>query len=109
MQDIPDDYRKSLEKESLDEQIKRVDELIANAKEVSAYNLGIKLALLMAKELKEGKAPGSISGETIKKWSDDYYPEFIEEVVGYAREFIIKPHELVSEIGTRIFDKDTEE
>jgi len=91
MQEIPEEYRKSLETETITEQLARIDTLIASSKEVSAYNLGIKLALVMAQEIKEGKAPGTDSGLIIKEWAENYYPEFLEEVVGYAREFILKP------------------
>ncbi|MGL1903073.1 MAG: hypothetical protein OCC49_13115 [Fibrobacterales bacterium] len=106
MQEIPEEYRHSLQKESIDDQIARVDELLANVKEPSAYNFGIKLALIMAKELKEGNAPGTQSGPFIKQLSTDFYPEFIEEIVGYAREFILKPEDLVAEIGKRLFNKE---
>ncbi len=103
---MSEEFRPRLEAVNLEDNLKRVDFLLGNAKNVTSHGMGIKLALLMAQEMREGEPLGTKSGPVIAEWSEIYSDAMVEQAVSGARAFLLNPETLVETIGSKIFDED---
>jgi hypothetical protein len=85
-------------------QMQRLDELIAAEQDETRIRagLGMRLALGMAQELKEGKALGADTSALVAGWVEDYGQETVDAAVKVAREFLTKPEELRKSLGARL-------
>jgi hypothetical protein len=85
-------------------QMQRLDDLIAAEQDETRIRagMGMRLALGMAQELKEGKALGTDTAALVAAWAEDYGQETVDEAVKVAREFLIKPEELRKSLGQRL-------
>lgn len=90
---------------SLTEKLAFIDHLIQSnfpkRIEEQGTALGIKLALLMAKELQEGQPLGTYSGEEIAGWIKVYGEAQTESAVQMARKLLLEPKFLESELQDR--------
>ena len=68
----------------------------------SDAGLGMRLALSMALEIKEGKAPGTDTSELVAEWVDRHGQDSVEAAVGIARGFLTRPAELAKEMARRL-------
>jgi len=76
---------------------------------VKPLHLGILLALRIAKELREGKAPGTDSAALVASWTQEHGGDVIDEAVVYARHFLLKPQELTDQIAAKLDSTKSEE
>lgn len=85
-------------------QMQRLDGLLAaeTEEEKVRAGMGIRLALGMAQELKEGKAFGTDTGELVAEWMHDYGKDTVEAAINVAREFLTKPDEMRKALGARL-------
>jgi hypothetical protein len=86
------DLRKNME---------RLDALLAAAddEEKVRAGMGIRLALGMAYELKQGKPLGTETGELVAGWVRKYGHEAVDIAVKVAREFLTKPEDMRMALG----------
>ena len=99
----PDDVSGSL-MANLDTAVTRIDALIERTEDMERLRvgLGIRLALGMAQELRDGKSLGSETGVLVAEWSKRYGQESVDLIVGIARGFLLKPQELRSAFAERL-------
>jgi len=85
-------------------QMERLDALIAaeTDEERLRAGLGIRLALGLAQEMREGKPIGSETTELVAGWMHDYGQDTVDAATRVAREFLIKPEELRKSLGQRL-------
>jgi hypothetical protein len=85
-------------------QMQRLDDLIAAEQDETRIRagMGMRLALGMAQELKEGKALGTDTSVLVAAWVEDYGQETVDAAVKVAREFLVKPQELRKSLGERL-------
>jgi hypothetical protein len=85
-------------------QMARLDALIAaeTDEERLRAGLGIRLALGLAQEMREGKPIGSETTELVAGWMHDYGQDTVDAATRVAREFLIKPEELRKSLGQRL-------
>lgn len=85
-------------------QMERLDALLAAEKDEERIRagLGMRLALGMAQELKQGKPFGTDTSALVAAWMHDYGQETVEAAVKVAREFLTKPEELRKSLGLRL-------
>jgi len=85
-------------------QMARLDALIAaeSDEERLRAGLGIRLALGLAQEMREGKPIGSQTTELVAGWMHDYGQDTVDAATRVAREFLIKPEELRKSLGQRL-------
>ena len=100
--DLQDDIRKQIELSSLDESIERIETLIKARDIPKPLHLGILLALMIARELRDGKAPGTDTAPRVAEWVDHFGGGSVDEAVLYARHFLLKPKELVGDIESKL-------
>lgn len=91
----------------LGEAMRRMDALIGQAgqsgdPERLRTGMGIRLALGMAQELKDGVPLGSRTGDLVAAWTDEHGADFVDLAVRIAREFLFKPDELRQALGQRL-------
>lgn len=81
--------------------IERLDALLnaADDEEKVHAGMGIRLALGMALELKEGKPLGAETGELVAGWVRKYGHEAVDIAVKVAREFLTKPEDMRMVLG----------
>jgi hypothetical protein len=103
---VKEEIRKKLESSDVSEILERIDYLIEQEKEVEPHMIGLKIAILMGKELKNGLALGSESGTEIIKWKGYFSETEMDEIIGYARQFLMEPSHLVQKLSQRIFSED---
>ena len=99
-----DAIKKKLESTDIEEQLERLNHLLAQEEKPNAQALGMILALMMTKEMKDGKALGSESGLKTVKWKEQYGDSTVEEAIVFARQFLTKPADLVEKIGHKLFN-----
>ncbi len=92
--------------------MERLDGLLAaeTEEEKIRAGMGIRLALAMAQELKDGKPFGSNTAELVAAWMHDYGQETVDAAVKVAREFLTKPEEMRKALAKRLtpgYDADT--
>ncbi|MBO7131165.1 MAG: hypothetical protein J6Z50_01175 [Fibrobacterales bacterium] len=99
-----DELRQSLEKGDLSEIEKRI-ELLASADEApTALSLGVRLAVAMAAEMRDGVPVGSRSGAMVAGWAKEW-PQTAEDAVAVARKLLLEPGKLKEALGERLFGK----
>ncbi len=84
--------------------MRRVNYLLKDVEEPGAHSLGMKLALLMAAELQEGKALGSATSGLVTEWMEKYPHSIVEEAINYARQFLIKPQSLTESLSNKLWE-----
>jgi hypothetical protein len=82
----------------------RLDALIAAEadEERLRAGLGIRLALGLAQEMREGKPIGSGTTDLVAGWMHDYGQDTVDAAMKVAREFLTKPDELRKSLGQRL-------
>ena len=98
------EVRSQLESMDLNAALGRVNELIAQKEEVNTHALAIQLALTLAKELKTGEPLGKFSIPLVQTWTSLYPASIVDEAIGFSREFLFKPLELVNTLSERLFN-----
>jgi hypothetical protein len=88
----------------LKKSIESLDGLLAEADEEEKIKaaMGIRLALGMAQELKNGKPLGSETTDLVAEWVKVYGQDVVDTAVKVAREFLIKPDEMRRVLGQRL-------
>lgn len=89
--------------QELDARIARLDELIARRPDAER-GLGLRLALGLARELRDGLAPGTETSELVSAWVEHHGPGAVDEAVAQARALLKDPARLAAEIGRRLED-----
>lgn len=85
----------------LDTRIARLDALIAERDD--AYRgLGLRLALGLAREIRDGVPPGTETSDLVARWVEDYGGKVVDEAVAQAGVFLKDPARLAAEIGRRL-------
>lgn len=87
--------------DDLKARIDRLDQLI-ETREDGFRGLGVRLALGLAHELKEGVALGSTTGEMVAGWVAKFGAETVEEAVSHARVLIADPARMAEEFRKRL-------
>jgi hypothetical protein len=84
--------------------MRRMDVLIAQTDDLERLRtgMGIRLALGMAQELKDGVPLGSRTGDLVAAWTGEHGADFVDLAVRVAREFLMKPDELRKALGQRL-------
>lgn len=84
--------------------MERLDGLLAAEKDEEKIRagMGIRLALGMAQELKDGKPFGTDTGELVAEWAHDYGQDTVDAAIKVAREFLTKPEEMRKALGQRL-------
>ena len=95
-----------LDADHLDETLKRLDELLARTESLERLRsgLGMRLALTMAKELRDGKPLGTETSGLVAGWVETHGQESVDIAVGIAREFLTRPDSLVKDFSSRLRD-----
>ena len=93
-----------LDFQNLDETLIRLDDLIEQEQDVEKMRagLGMRLALSMAQELQAGKPLGSDTAVLVTEWSERFGQDTVDAAVGIARAFLIRPEDLIKDLGTRL-------
>ena len=99
-----DELRQSLEKGDLSEIEKRIELLSAADEAPTALSLGVRLAVAMAAEMRDGVPVGSRSGAMVAQWSREW-SQTADDAVAVARELLLNPKELKEKLGERLFGK----
>lgn len=91
----PEDLRRTME---------RLDDLLAQTEDLERLRMGmgIRLALGMAQELREGAQLGSQTAELVAFWVTEHGQDAVDRAVQIAREFLLKPEELRKALGRRL-------
>lgn len=85
----------------LDNRIARLDALIAE-RDDAHRGLGLRLALGLAREIRDGVPPGSQTSDLVARWVEDYGPRVVDEAVVQAGALLKDPARLAAEIGRRL-------
>ncbi len=90
--------------EDLDKTLERLDALLAETKDPERLRMGmgVRLALGMAQELRQGAALGSQTSDMVAAWAEEHGREAVERAVQIAREFLTKPEALRKAMGQRL-------
>lgn len=90
--------------EDLGKTLERLDALLAETKDPERLRMGmgIRLALGMAQELRQGEALGSRTSDLVAGWTDAHGREAVDRAVQIAREFLTKPDALRKAMGQRL-------
>lgn len=86
----------------LDEKISRVEKLLEGKNSPRAMELGLFLALHMAKELKTGRELGSSTGKMVADWMRRYSPESVEESIALAKQFFTDSSKIAERIRREV-------
>lgn len=89
---------KASEEASLDEKIANIELMFESRTQPRAFELGMLLALKMAKEMREGKELGTDSSYVVASWVDKYPNSIVEEAIASAKEFLVNPGKLADKI-----------
>ena len=90
--------------EDLGKTLERLDALLAETKDPERLRMGmgVRLALGMAQELRQGAALGSQTSDMVAAWAEEHGREAVERAVQIAREFLTKPEALRKAMGQRL-------
>ncbi len=100
------EIKERLESSDLSEIIERIDYLIEEeSNDVEPHQVGLKVAVLMADELKNGKALGEDSSKELLKWKGYFTPTELDEVVKSARQYLLEPEKLAENLAKRLFEE----
>ena len=88
----------------LPETLRRLDALIEQTQDSERIRsgLGMRLALSLALEMREGKAPGSDTAVLVSGWVKRFGQETVDAAVAVAHAFLTKPGELLKEFAARM-------
>lgn len=89
---------KDLEAVGLDDKIARIEKLLEGKEKPRAFELGLLLALKMAKEIREGKELGSDSSYVVVEWTKQHPESIVNEAIAHAKEFLLNPGKLAEKI-----------
>ena len=101
---IKEEIKNRLETSELSEILERIDHLMEEEKEIEVHHVGMKVALIMANELKEGKALGEDSGKELLNWKGYFSEDEMNEVVACARQYLLTPEKLAESLSKRLFE-----
>lgn len=87
--------------EDLDARIERLDRLIEE-REDGMRGLGVRLALGLARELREGLAPGSSTADLVAGWMQRFGSEVVDEAISQARVLLKDPSRMADEFRKRL-------
>ncbi len=87
--------------DDLQTRIERLDHLI-QTREDGVRGLGVRLALGIAQELREARAPGSLTGELVQAWVEKFGIEAVDDAVAQARVLLKDPAKMAQELGKRL-------
>lgn len=87
--------------EDLDSRIERLDHLI-DTRDDGVRGLGVRLALGLAKEIREGSVPGTKTQELVAGWMQRFGSDIVEEAISQARVLLSDPSRLAEEFRRRI-------
>lgn len=107
--DIRNEVRKKIETASLEDSLTRISTLIESSANPKPLQLGILLALRIAKEMRDGRDPGEETALLVQEWASKYSTEMVDESVAFTRQFLLKPNELVDRISKQLEVMDNEE
>jgi len=84
--------------------IERLDTLLVHApdEEKARAAMGMRLALGMAQELKDGLPLGTETAGLVAGWVESHGQESVDAAVAIAREFLTKPEEMRKVLGERL-------
>jgi hypothetical protein len=90
--------------EDLRKTMERLDDLLSRTgdPERLRMGMGIRLALGMAHELREGAPLGSQTSDLVAAWTEEHGQDAVDRAVQIAREFLLKPEELRKALGQRL-------
>lgn len=92
----------------LEERIARIEKLFEERKAPGALELGILLALKMAKEIRDGKELGSESSLLVAEWSRKFPEKVVEEAISNAKEFLLNSGKLAQKIKEALLSEKEE-
>jgi hypothetical protein len=87
--------------EDLQTRLQRLDNLIAS-REDGFRGLGIRLALGLAAERREGLAPGTETGPMVQAWIARFGMETVEDAIVQARVLVTQPEKMAQEFSRRL-------
>jgi hypothetical protein len=87
--------------QELRERIERLDGLIAG-RDDGSRGLGVRLALGIALEIQEGKAPGTDTGSLVADWTARFGAETVDDAVAQARALLADPARMAVELQARM-------
>lgn len=95
-------------REDLAKTMERLDAMLGDTKDPERLRMGmgIRLALGMAQEIREGVALGSRTGDLVAAWTDEFGEDAVNRAVQIAREFLTRPDELRKALGERLGGED---
>ncbi|HNY29852.1 MAG TPA: hypothetical protein PKO15_03100 [Fibrobacteria bacterium] len=85
----------------LRDRIQRLDQLISQ-REDGNRGLGLRLALGLALELRQGMAPGTETSALVSDWLRTYGPETVDDAVAQARALVKDPAGMARELSRRM-------
>ena len=92
---------------NLEDNIARLELLLKNnspkKEEELTLGLGTRLALGIAKEMKDAKKLGSDTEDLIVTWIKQYGQDSVEKAIAISRSFLTKPDELKKGLEARLF------
>lgn len=88
--------------QELQERIERLDQLIGQ-RDDGVRGLGVRLALGIALELREGKAPGTDTVHLVAGWSSRFGEEAVDDAVAQARALLSDPARMAKELQARMY------
>jgi hypothetical protein len=93
-----------LDADHIPQTLDRLDALIGKTESIEKVRagLGMRLALSMALEIKEGKAPGTDTSDLVEEWVERHGQDTVDAAVGIARGFLTRPGELAKELAQRL-------
>lgn len=93
-----------MKREDIRKTIERLDALLGETKdpERARMGMGIRLALGMAQELREGVPLGSQTGDMVALWTDEWGQDAVDRAVQIARQFLTRPDELRKAMGQKL-------
>lgn len=91
-------------REDLAKTLERLDVLLDETKDPERLRMGmgVRLALGMAQEIREGAVLGSRTAEVVATWTEVYGEEAVNRAVQVAREFLTRPDELREALAERL-------
>ncbi len=93
-----------LDADHLPETLRRLDALIDQTEDIERMRagLGMRLALSMGLEIREGKVPGSDTADLVSDWMRRFGQDTVDQAVSVARAFLTRPGELAMELKLQI-------
>lgn len=87
--------------DELKSRIERLDRLIAE-RDDGTRGLGVRLALGLALEIRDGLAPGSTTSDLVTGWMDKFGADAVDEAVLHARVLLMDPARMAEEFRKRM-------